>query len=71
MISDAAKWIGSRTKLRPRVAVVLGSGLGGFADALIGREEFPYSSIPHWPASTAVGHAGKLVFGLLGTWKSR
>lgn len=67
MISDAAKWIGTRTKLRPRIAVVLGSGLGGFADELIGREEFPYSAIPHWPASTAVGHAGKLVFGLLGT----
>ena len=67
MISDAAKWISARTKLRPSIAVVLGSGLGGFAEALIGREEFPYTSIPHWPASTAVGHAGKLVFGLLGT----
>jgi len=67
MISDAAKWISARTKLRPSIAVVLGSGLGGFADELIGREEFPYTSIPHWPASTAVGHAGKLVFGLLGT----
>jgi purine-nucleoside phosphorylase len=47
--------------------VVLGSGLGGFAEELIGREEFPYYAIPHWPASTAVGHAGKLIFGLLGT----
>ena len=67
MISDAAKWIGMRTKLRPRIAVVLGSGLGGFADELLGREEFLYTSIPHWPASTAVGHAGKLVFGMLGS----
>jgi purine-nucleoside phosphorylase len=67
MILDAARWIGGRTKLRPRVAVVLGSGLGGFADELIGREEFSYTSIPHWPASTAVGHPGKLVFGMLGT----
>jgi purine-nucleoside phosphorylase len=67
VISDSAKWIIARTKLRPRIAVVLGSGLGGFADELIGREEFPYTSIPHWPASTAVGHAGKLIFGLLGT----
>jgi purine-nucleoside phosphorylase len=67
VISDSAKWIIARTKLRPRIAVVLGSGLGGFADELIGREEFPYTSIPHWPASTAVGHAGKLTFGLLGT----
>lgn len=67
MISEAAAWIAARTKLRPRVAVVLGSGLGGFADELMGREEFPYASIPNWPASTAVGHAGKLVLGLLGT----
>ena len=67
MIAEAAAWISGRTKLRPRVAVVLGSGLGAFADELIGREEFPYASIPNWPASTAVGHAGKLVLGLLGT----
>jgi purine-nucleoside phosphorylase len=67
VIVEAAAWITERTKLRPRVAVVLGSGLGGFADELIGREEFPYASIPNWPASTAVGHAGKLVLGLLGT----
>ena len=66
MISDAAKWLSARTKLRPRVAVVLGSGLDGFAEELIGREEFSYKEIPHWPASTAVGHAGKLIFGLLG-----
>ncbi len=66
MIAAAARWIAERTKLRPRVAVVLGSGLGGFADELSGREEFAYSSIPNWPASTAVGHAGKLVLGSLG-----
>jgi purine-nucleoside phosphorylase len=67
VIAEAADWIAARTKLQPPVAVVLGSGLGGFADALMGREEFPYTSIPHWPASTAVGHAGKLVLGMLGT----
>ena len=66
MIETARDWIASRTKLRPRVAVVLGSGLGAFADSLIGREEFPYSDIPDWPVATAVGHAGKLVLGLLG-----
>jgi purine-nucleoside phosphorylase len=66
MIAAAARWIAERTKLRPRVAVVLGSGLGGFAEELTGREEFAYSSIPNWPASTAVGHAGKLVLGSLG-----
>jgi purine-nucleoside phosphorylase len=45
------------------IGVVLGSGLGAFADTLDDRVETPYSSIPGWPASTAVGHAGKLVQG--------
>src|SRR5260370_17296333 len=46
-----------------KVGVVLGSGLGAFADTLDDRRETPYSEIPGWPASTAVGHAGKLVEG--------
>ncbi len=50
---------------RPRVAVVLGSGLGAFAGELSGRIEIPYSSIDGWPQSTAVGHAGRLVLGCL------
>ena len=48
------------------VGVVLGSGLGWFADTLENRTETPYSQIPGWPASTAKGHAGKLVTGRLG-----
>ena len=66
MIQEAKKHIESRTKLRPEVAVVLGSGLGAFADELTNRAEIPYSEIPGWPASTAVGHAGKLIVGKLG-----
>ncbi len=46
--------------------MVLGSGLGAFADELTDRVEIPYADIPGWPGSTAVGHAGKLVFGKLG-----
>jgi purine-nucleoside phosphorylase len=45
------------------IGVVLGSGLGAFADTLDGRVETPYSEIPGWPVSTAVGHAGKMVEG--------
>lgn len=45
------------------IGVVLGSGLGAFADTLDGKVETPYSAIPGWPVSTAVGHAGKLVQG--------
>jgi purine-nucleoside phosphorylase len=47
--------------------VVLGSGLGAFADELADPIAIPYSDIPGWPVSTAVGHSGKLVFGKLGT----
>lgn len=47
------------------VGVILGSGLGSFADALENRVEKPYSDIPGWPVSTAIGHAGKLVTGRL------
>jgi purine-nucleoside phosphorylase len=66
VIQEAKKHIESRTKLRPQVAVVLGSGLGAFADELTNRTEVPYSEIPGWPPSTAVGHAGKLIVGKLG-----
>src|SRR5690349_24976514 len=48
------------------VGVILGSGLGFFADTLENRVETPYSDIPGWPVSTAIGHAGKLVTGRLG-----
>jgi purine-nucleoside phosphorylase len=52
--------------LRPTAGVVLGSGLGAFADELSERTDIPYAEIPGWPGSTAVGHAGKLVIGKLG-----
>jgi purine-nucleoside phosphorylase len=45
---------------------MLGSGLGGFADAVDAAVEVPYAAIPGWPASTAVGHAGTLVVGVFG-----
>jgi len=48
------------------VGIVLGSGLGGFADTLENRTERLYSEISGWPVSTAVGHAGKLVTGRIG-----
>jgi purine-nucleoside phosphorylase len=64
-IADAVEFLESRTVLRPRVGVVLGSGLGAFADELADRTEIPYAEIPGWPCSTAIGHAGTLVFGQL------
>lgn len=59
----AAKFIRSKTKLRPKVAVVLGSGLGAFADDLKDAIRIPYERIPGFPRSTAIGHAGNLVIG--------
>jgi len=51
---------------RPRMAIVLGSGLGVFADALEHAVSLSYGDIPHWPRSTAIGHAGSLIVGRLG-----
>jgi purine-nucleoside phosphorylase len=65
-ILEAKRYLERLQTSLPKVAVVLGSGLGAFAGELSGGAVVPYSSIPHWPQSTAVGHAGKLVFGCLG-----
>jgi purine-nucleoside phosphorylase len=65
VIEEAKRFIESRTALRPALAVVLGSGLGGFAEELTDRVDIPYTEIPGWPGSTAVGHAGTLVIGSL------
>jgi purine-nucleoside phosphorylase len=65
VIEAARHYLESRTALRPRIAVVLGSGLGAFADELSETVRIPYREIPHWPGATAVGHAGELVFGKL------
>jgi len=62
----AARFILSKTKLRPRVALVLGSGLGAFADEFANAIRIPYKKIPHYPQSTAIGHAGQLVIGKVG-----
>lgn len=62
----AAQFIFSRTELRPKIALVLGSGLGAFADEFTGALKIPYAEIPHFPRSTAIGHAGQLVIGMVG-----
>src|SRR5271167_4177590 len=62
---EAAQFILARTPLRPRIALVLGSGLGAFADELENSVRIPYAEIPSFPLSTAVGHAGTLVIGTL------
>jgi purine-nucleoside phosphorylase len=67
VIQEAKRYIEERTPLRPSIGVVLGSGLGAFADELTDRADISYSDIPGWPPSTAAGHAGKLIGGKLGS----
>lgn len=59
----AAKFLLSQTSLRPKIGLVLGSGLGGFADELTDATRISYTNIPFFPRSTAIGHAGQLVIG--------
>jgi purine-nucleoside phosphorylase len=63
----AAQYILARTPLRPKIGLVLGSGLGAFADSLTDAVRVPYAEIPKFPCSTAIGHAGRMVVGNAGT----
>jgi purine-nucleoside phosphorylase len=63
---SAAQFIESQTATRPKIGVVLGSGLGAFSSSLANSVRIPYRDIPGFPVSTAVGHAGELVIGTLG-----
>jgi len=63
---SAAQFIFSRTDLRPQIALVLGSGLGAFADEFERATKVPYAEIRHFPKSTAIGHVGQLVLGRVG-----
>jgi len=62
---EAAQYVLGRTHLRPRIGVVLGSGLGAFAHELHDNALTPYEEIHHFPSSTATGHAGRFVVGNL------
>lgn len=62
-ICSARDLIRSRTSLEPRIGLVLGSGLGAFAEEIANAVAIPCEELPCWPRSTAIGHAGKLVMG--------
>jgi len=59
----AARFILTKTKLRPRIGLVLGSGLGAFANDIESAARIEYRNIPNFPRSTAIGHAGRMVIG--------
>lgn len=62
-LDETVRAVRAKAKGEPRVGVVLGSGLGAFADGLADLVKIPYAEIPHLPASKVVGHAGNLCFG--------
>jgi purine-nucleoside phosphorylase len=62
---EAAQAILSRTKQRPQIGLILGSGLSALADEIEETDALPYSEIPHFPVSTIAGHVGRLVIGRL------
>ena len=65
-VDEAADYIRARCCALPDTAVVLGSGLGDFADRLTDATTLPYGELPHWPAASVIGHSGRLVIGSLG-----
>ena len=62
-IEEATRHIRERARTVPTIGVVLGSGLGAWADDLENVVKLPYREIPHLPASTILGHAGNLCIG--------
>ena len=62
-VDEAATAVRSRCGALPETAIVLGSGLGDFADTLLDAIATPYTDLPHWPSSRVIGHASRLVIG--------
>ncbi len=65
-IQETAFFIKRKTKVKPAVGIILGSGLGDLASHITVEDALPYNAIPHFPVTTVKGHAGKLLFGRLG-----
>jgi purine-nucleoside phosphorylase len=68
-IDQAADVVCTRTAYRPRIGIILGSGLNSLADSIENPDVIPFSDIPNWPRSTVEGHAGRLVIGELESQK--
>ena len=64
-IDQAADVVRKRSFYKPRVALILGSGLNGLADSVQKADTIPFNELPHMPVSTVHGHAGRLVIGEL------
>jgi purine-nucleoside phosphorylase len=64
-IDEVAAAVRRCTRHQPKIAMILGSGLGGLADSIQGPDIIPFGDLPHWPQSTVGGHAGRLLIGTL------
>jgi purine-nucleoside phosphorylase len=62
-LSYALAWVRGQSDVAPKVGVILGSGLSGFADRLVRAVGIPYEQIPGFPVSRVAGHPGRLVVG--------
>ena len=65
-IQQTAEYIKQQTKTSPKIGVILGSGLGSFADNMKVECRLAYKDIPNFPISTVKGHKGELLFGKMG-----
>jgi len=65
-INETAQYLRSRVSDMPRIAIILGTGLGSLVDYIEEKQYIPYSEIPNMPVSTVEGHSGNLIFGVLG-----
>ncbi|MDD4576023.1 MAG: purine-nucleoside phosphorylase [Bacteroidales bacterium] len=64
-IQQTGDFLRNNVSILPKIAIVLGSGLGGLTKEIIVSESFEYKDIPNFPVSTVVGHGGKLIFGTI------
>lgn len=64
-IEATCAYLKSQTELRPEIAIILGTGLGGLTEEISVEKEIPYSQIPGFVQSTVAGHSGKLIFGTI------
>ncbi|KAL6424383.1 hypothetical protein ACFW04_009873 [Cataglyphis niger] len=64
-LQESAQYLLNRIKIRPKIGIICGSGMGSIAESLVDKRCFPYEEIPHFPVSTVKGHTGQMVFGYL------
>ncbi len=65
-VMETVEYLNEKIAYRPKIAIILGSGLGDLVDYIEDKVEIAYEEIPNFPVSTVAGHAGQLVFGKIG-----